>query len=124
MIEENIVPAPFPAALAELEQKLNGYRYAWKRVYVGITRSPEARWEQHAQDGWHKMALVYRAFSGGIARDVERHLIDYSRRCDFTLELTNRGLGGEGLRDAPGICFVYILVADRRGVTLRQRRPG
>ncbi|RYZ36679.1 MAG: hypothetical protein EOO71_30915 [Myxococcaceae bacterium] len=112
MIEENIIDAPADEALYHLKRSLNGYRYNWERIYIGVTAWPEDRWDQHLDrdDGWEKMVLLYDAWSTPIAEELERALIKYARECRFKVSIENIRDGGESLSRTRKNHFLYVLV--------------
>lgn len=114
MIERNLVRAHWQNALPILQSKLNGYRYAWRRIYIGATSDPGRRWDSHISNGWQKMVLLYEAFTPDIARALERGLIEHARSCNFQIDIENIADGGEGLSNETLLTYLYVLVADRR----------
>jgi len=112
MIEDNIVRVNRYEAMEQLKLKLNGYRYSWNQVYIGVTANPEKRWAKHMRNGWQKMVLLYEAFRPDIARDLERDLIDYAHRCAFRIAVENINPGGEGLTEELRNNYLYVLVGN------------
>lgn len=113
MIEDNIVRVSRFEAMSQLKLKLNGYRYNWGQVYIGVTATPESRWAKHVRNGWHKMVLLYEAIRPDIARALEKMLIAYAHECNFRIAVENVNPGGEGLTDEIRNNYLYILVRDR-----------
>jgi len=111
MIEDKVVRVGRQEALPLLQQKLNGYRRFASRIYIGVTAHPERRWNEHAQNGWQKMVLLYEAFNPEIACELERSLIRYAASCNFLIEPDNINPGGEGIGAQNRVNFVYLLVA-------------
>jgi hypothetical protein len=111
MIEDNIVRVGRDEAMSHLKPMLNGYRRVWNRIYIGVTANSEERWAKHSLNGWAKMVLLYEAYRPDIAVDLERDLIDYARRCNFIIPIENITPGGEGIDNAQGYHYLYVLVA-------------
>lgn len=109
-IEHNIVRKPVNEALPVLKQKLGGYLGCWNGYYIGSSSNVENRWESHRANGWRKMVVLYEAFSAGIAADIERDLIAWSRATGFRVDGDNRAPGGEGIRGDRSRHHIYVLV--------------
>lgn len=110
MIEWNVTERGTKAARPVLKKRLNGYMSHSSDIKVGVTTDPESRWNRkHARDGWARMVVVYGAWSKPIAVDLERDLIDYSKRCNFRVTSANINPGGEGIPDKRERYWVYIL---------------
>ncbi|WNG44240.1 hypothetical protein F0U60_09060 [Archangium minus] len=110
MLEEKILRNVVPAkAMPRLKDMLCGYMSHWSRVYIGATAHPEIRYGQHMNDGWHKMVLLYEAFSPEIALGMERELIAYARQTNFLTLVENINPGGEGLSHARRSNYLYLL---------------
>lgn len=110
MLVYDVVEAGANDALRTIKQKLNGYRYAWSEVYVGVTQDPEARLQNHQNDGWRKMVVVWEAWNDDITAYMERELIAYGQACNVRTPMANRGPGGEGVAQGSGAWWVYILL--------------
>ncbi|KFE66485.1 hypothetical protein [Hyalangium minutum] len=114
MIDYNPVRVPWQEAMDSLKPALDGYRSHWDRVYIGVTTSPEARWAQHAGNGWNKMRVLYEAFNPSIAKELEQDLIDYARRCNFRVAIENINPGGEGIQSHSRTHCLYVLVGNKQ----------
>jgi hypothetical protein len=114
MIDHKPVRVRWQDAMEDLKLVLDGYRSHWNRVYIGVTTYPEARWLQHEPYGWNKMRVLYEAFNAEIAKNLEKDLIDYARRCGFLVGIENVNPGGEGIRPHSRTHFLYVLVGDRK----------
>ncbi|REG27026.1 hypothetical protein ATI61_11032 [Archangium gephyra] len=84
-------------AMPVLKNKLRGYLSHSSRFYVGATANPALRAQQHAEEGWTRMVLLYEAYSPEIARRMEQELIDFALRANFEAVVENIHSGGGGL---------------------------
>jgi GIY-YIG catalytic domain-containing protein len=114
MIDHDPVRVHWRGAMQHLKPALDGYRSHWNRIYIGVTTDPGNRWTKHAQRGWNKMRVLYEAFNPSIAKELERDLIDYARRCNFLVEIENINPGGEGIRNDSGLHYLYVLVGNKK----------
>lgn len=112
-IEDNIVSLGRYEAMPKLKQKVNGYRRLWRRVYIGVTSSPQHRWAKHSLNNWYKMVILYEAYRSDIAIDMERELIEYAHQCGFIIGIDNINPGGEGISNKEGTNYLYILVGNQ-----------
>ena len=97
-------------AVPALKQKLGGYLGCWSGYYIGSSSNYSNRWERHRGNGWRKMVVLYEAWSAGIAADIERELITWSRGTGFRVEGENRARGGEGILGDRSRHHIYVLV--------------
>jgi hypothetical protein len=89
------------SVLSVLRHALGCYARGAEWIKVGITRTPEIRFEAHQRqwnegEKWDRMVVVYQTSSWRSACRVEDALIRYARTRPYAGKLFNQVAGGGG----------------------------